>query len=88
MNRAIRIGGEAATVVGVMPPGLLLIGADMWIPWGGNPNEVPRNVRQFTVLGRLAPGVTMTQANAELAAIAGRVEQTEKATFKEYQEWR
>jgi predicted permease len=88
VNRAIRIGGMSATVVGVMPQGLLLIGTDLWIPWGGDPSRVPRNVRQFSVLARLAPGVTLTQANTELATIAGRVEQTEKAAFKEYEGWR
>ena len=33
----------------------------------GKPTAVPRNVRQFTILGRLAPGVTREAANAELA---------------------
>ena len=49
---------------------------------------MPRNRRQFSVLARLAPGATLTQANTELATIAGRVEQTEKAAFKEYDGWR
>ena len=40
------------------------------------------------MLARLAPGATLTQANTELATIAGRVEQTEKAAFKEYDGWR
>jgi putative ABC transport system permease protein len=88
LNRPIRIGGVGSTIVGVMPPGLLLIGTDLWIPWGGDPAGVPRNVRQFTVLARLAPGATAVQANAELATIAGRVELAEGGTFKEYQGWR
>lgn len=89
VNRAIQIGGESTTVVGVMPPGLLLIGTDLWLPWGGDAERVPRNaLRQFTVLARLAPGATLNEANAELSAIAGRVEQSEKAAFKEYDGWR
>jgi putative ABC transport system permease protein len=88
LERAIRIGGEAASVVGVMPRGLVLIGTDLWIPWGGDPSLVPRNVRQFTALGRLAPGVTLQQANAELAAIAGAIDQAERGRFKEYEGWR
>ncbi len=87
LNRAIRISGRAASVVGVMPPGLVLIGTDLWIPWGGDPTSMPRNVRQFNVLARLAPGASLTQANAELAAIARRVEQSEKAKFAEYDNW-
>jgi predicted permease len=89
VNRAIRIGGESTTVVGVMPPGLLLIGTDLWLPWGGDAARIPRNaLRQFTVLARLAPAATLDEANAELSAIAGRVEQSEKAAFKEYDGWR
>ena len=88
VGRSIRIGGEATTVVGVMPSDLVLIGADLWIPWGGNATDVPRGARQFTILGRLAPGVSREQANAELAAIAGQVQQTHLASFKEYEGWR
>jgi predicted permease len=88
INRSIRIGGEASTIVGVMPKELTLIGADLWIPWGGDPSRMPRNARQFTVLARLAPGASLGSANAELATLAARVQQTEGAAFKEYDGWR
>ncbi|HET7694537.1 MAG TPA: ABC transporter permease [Vicinamibacterales bacterium] len=88
VGRSIRIGGEATTVVGVMPPELVLIGADLWIPWGASATDVPRAARQFTILGRLAPGVALERANAELAAIARQVQQTHLASFKEYEGWR
>jgi putative ABC transport system permease protein len=88
VGRAIRVGGTATTVVGVMPRELVLIGADLWLPWGGSPADVPRAARQFTILARLAPGVSVTQANAELAAIAGQVQQAHVATLKEYEGWR
>lgn len=88
LARAIRIGGESASIVGVMPRGLLVIGADLWIPWGGDPAQMPRNIRQFTVLARLAPSVTLQQANAELATIASAVDQAERGRFKEYEGWR
>ena len=82
VNRPIRIGGVTATVVGVMPPGLVLIGTDLWIPWGGDPSRLPRNRRQFSVLARLAPAPRSTQANAELATIAGQVEQTREGRIQ------
>jgi putative ABC transport system permease protein len=88
IGRAIRIGGQAATVVGVMPPGLLLLGTDLWIPWGGDPAMMPRNVRQFTVLARLRPESDLREANAELAAVAGRVDQEFRGQFREYEGWR
>jgi predicted permease len=88
VGRAIRIGGTATSVVGVMPPGLVLVGTDLWIPWGGDPSRVPRNNRQFNVLARLAPGVSAAQANAELAVIAARVSAASAGEFKEYEGWR
>lgn len=88
IGRAIRIAGEATTVVGVMPPELVLIGADLWIPWGADPATMPRAARQFTILARLAPGVSQVQANAELASIATQVQQAHVAEFKEYEGWR
>lgn len=88
LNRAIRIGGEASSVVGVMPRGLVLIGTDLWIPWGGDPSTMPRNVRQFSILGRLAPNANLKQANAEIAIIAAQVEQSHRSQFKEYEGWR
>ena len=88
IGRSLRISGISRTVVGVMPPGLLLIGTDLWIPWGGDTAAIPRGQRQFTVLARLAPDVTLARANAELAAVANRVAQTQKPAFPEYEGWR
>ena len=88
VGRSIRIGGDATTIVGVMPSDLVLIGADLWIPWGASATDAPRAARQFTILGRLAPGVSLTEANAELAAIASQVQQAHLASFKEYEGWR
>jgi putative ABC transport system permease protein len=88
LNRAIRIGGASASVVGVMPPGLLVIGTDLWMPWGADPALMPRDSRQFTILARLAPGASVESANAELATIAGQVQQAHVARFKEYEGWR
>ena len=88
LDRPIRIGGGSTSVVGVMPPGLVLIGTDLWIPWGGDPVSFPINRRQFNIIARLAPDATLTQANAELAAIAGRIDQVHRGQFPEYEGWR
>ena len=88
LSRAVRISGQSTAIVGVMPPGLVLIGTDLWIPWGGDPARMPRNIRQFSILARLAPRASIEQANTELATIAGRIDQAERAKFKEYEGWR
>jgi hypothetical protein len=87
VGRSVRIGSQATTVVGVMPPGLILIGTDLWMPWGGEVDAVPRNRRQFTVVARLRPGASLTAANAELATLAGRTDQSHRSQFKEYEGW-
>ena len=88
LERGIRIGGQATAVVGIMPPGLVLTGADMWVPWGGDAADYPRDARALTILGRLADGVSNAQANAELATLAAQVHQAHGATLKEYEGWR
>ncbi|HET7218649.1 MAG TPA: ABC transporter permease [Vicinamibacterales bacterium] len=88
LGKPVRINGRATSIVGVMPPGLVVIGTDLWLPWGGDPQQMPRNARQFNVLARLAPATTLAQANAELEAIARRVERSERPRFAEYENWR
>lgn len=88
VGRTIRINGTAATLVGIMPPEVLLLGADLWIPWGARPDQVPRNMRQFSVIARLASGASRRTAEAELAAIAARVAADHGSQFPEYAGWR
>ena len=88
VGKTIRVNGNAATLVGVMPPALLLVGTDLWIPWGATAARVPRNMRNFSVIARLAPGASVASADAELAAIASRVAGDHAAQFPEYAGWR
>jgi len=84
---SIQMNGMPRTVVGVTAPGSTLLGADLWIPWGGASTDVPRNRRQFTVIARLAPGATLAQANAELATVAARTKTEFGGQFPEYDGW-
>jgi putative ABC transport system permease protein len=73
IGRTVRVGAEPATVVGVMPAGFRFpLNEEVWLPL---PRELlasaPREGPPVIVLGRLAPGVTPAQAEAELAALAG-----------------
>ncbi len=88
VGRAVSVNGTPTLVVGVMPPELLVLGVDLWIPWAGDPLNVPRNSRQFTLIGRLAPGATLAEANAELAAIAAQTAAVHGAAYEEYEGWR
>ncbi len=88
VGRAVRVNGESTTVVGVMPPRLLLIGTDLWIPLVVDPIEWPRGRRQLTVIGRLRPGAALDRANAELAALAARTARDHASAHREYDGWR
>jgi predicted permease len=84
----IRVNGVAATLVGVMPPELLLVGSDLWIPWGARPDQAPRNMRNFSMIARLAGDASLRTAETELATIAARVAADHAAQFPEYTGWR
>jgi predicted permease len=79
VGRPITLNGQPFTVLGVMAPSFNGVsdGAQMWIPFAmyAPPARMDqRGGRGFTVLGRLKPGVTMEGAQAEVTAIAARLE--------------
>jgi putative ABC transport system permease protein len=75
VGQTLEVDGEPVTVVGVLPPELLLVGTDLWLPMGTAPSTVPREARQWAIGARLATGVSLERANAELATIARRIAQ-------------
>ena len=88
IGRTIHVNGQATEVIGVMPPGFLLIGTDLWLPMATDPSRIPRQARQWTLLGRLRDGATMAEANAEVRTLAGRIEREYGSERKEYAGWR
>jgi putative ABC transport system permease protein len=88
VGRSVKVNGVPTTVVGVMPPELLVVGADLWLPWRLDPHENPRNRRQLTLIARLDSGATLDEANAELATIAAQTIAVHAGEFEEYQGWR
>jgi putative ABC transport system permease protein len=89
INQPITLSGETFTVVGVLPPHFQFpdpFGAnplsdsapkvDLLIALAyDRMNLGDRGSHYFQVIGRLKPGVTPAQAQSELRAIAGRLEQ-------------
>ena len=74
LGRTIRVNGEDATVVGVMPEGFKFPDTqDVWVPFRVNPLEFEAGEgRSLQVYGRLADGVTQKQAVTEFTGIAHR----------------
>ncbi|MGH9175645.1 MAG: ABC transporter permease, partial [Vicinamibacterales bacterium] len=88
VGRTIRVNDIASVVIGVMPEGFKFPqNADLWQPLALLPNieSQKRNARGFEVFGRLAPGVSQAQAQAELLAIAQRLTKDYPDTNKDIQ---
>jgi putative ABC transport system permease protein len=72
VGRQIQLNGEAYTVIGVMPASFTFpTFAQIWTPLTLSSDE--RNVRgihDYLAIGRLKPGVSLQQANAELGTIS------------------
>jgi predicted permease len=69
VGKLVQVQGVPRTVVGVMPPGFDLhdAGAQLWIPLGLDPsNRQNRGSHGLYLVGRLAPGTSQGQAEAEL----------------------
>jgi putative ABC transport system permease protein len=70
----IKLGGVSHAVVGVMPEGFRFpVDHQFWIPLRANPLEHERlQGPDLFVFGRLADGITLEQAQAELSAVGAR----------------
>ncbi|MDQ2767340.1 MAG: ABC transporter permease, partial [Gemmatimonadota bacterium] len=75
--RPIQLNGEPYTVVGVAPLGFGVASkVDAWMPMAFEPKEVSNDARgghYLNVVGRLKPGVTVAQAEAELKVLAAQL---------------
>lgn len=77
IGRSVRLDGNSLEIVGVLPAdfGLTEIPdrghADCWLPEA--PDPVQRRARYLSAIGRLAPGVRLSQAQAELDVIASQL---------------
>jgi putative ABC transport system permease protein len=76
IGRTIRVNDVPSVVIGVMPEGFRFpTNVDLWQPLSNIPGleSQKRNARSFSVFGRLAPGVSLEQARAEMLAIGQRL---------------
>jgi predicted permease len=74
LGRELRINGERYVVVGVMPSSFLWLDPEvkLWLPKAFTPDERSddqRHSNNWTYLGRLGPGATLEQAQAQVNAL-------------------
>jgi putative ABC transport system permease protein len=84
VGRTVKLGTATATVVGVMPEGFgFPVSEGIWTPLRADGSLIaPRTGPYVSIFGRLAPGVSMKQAQAELDGIGARVATDNPETHK------
>jgi len=88
IGSTVRVDGDPYTLIGVFPPEADIYGTDLWMPMWADPEVMPRDRRQFQIIGRVRSGHDLTDVNAELETIARRTEAAWGPEFEEYGGWR
>jgi putative ABC transport system permease protein len=77
IGKNIQLNSESYTVIGVMPRSFNFPpSTDIWTPFEmSEKNLGPRGSHSYRAIGRLKPGVSVSQALADLTTVAKRLEQ-------------
>ncbi len=86
LGRQLRLNDVMRTVIGVMPKRFMWRGADVYLPLAFTRGQAIEDVRQVHLLGRLKPGVTPAQAEADLRPIIADLKKREPDQFPD--KWR
>jgi predicted permease len=80
LGKAVRMLGKSFTIAGVLPPRFHFPNeTDIWMPANVVFSETEsRSAHNYLVVGRLEPGVTLEQAQAQMTTIGARLEQQYK----------
>jgi putative ABC transport system permease protein len=74
VGRPIRINSKPYTVVGVLAPGPSdRLQDKMYVPLAFAPEQVNHDFHWLLVMGRLKPGVTLAEANANMTAVSKQI---------------
>ncbi|MEM7354183.1 MAG: ADOP family duplicated permease, partial [Acidobacteriota bacterium] len=74
VGRPIRLSGDPYEIVGVLPPDFWWNGPEiaLWSPMALGPQHIQRQRRGMYLIGRLQPGASPAEAEAELQALSTR----------------
>jgi putative ABC transport system permease protein len=77
VGSVIAVNGAPATVVGIMPANFFFFqNVDIWLPMKvGGPWTGVRRFHNWTVVGRLAPGVSIQQAQSQVDVVAAQLQE-------------
>jgi putative ABC transport system permease protein len=83
LGMQLRLNDKVRTVIGVMPKRFMWRGADVYLPIPFVRGQIVEDVRNVHLLGRLKPGVTAAQAEADLRPIIEDLKRKEPDQFPE-----
>jgi putative ABC transport system permease protein len=83
LGRRLRLNDTVRTVIGVMPKRFMWRGADVYVPTTFVRGQFVEGVRSVHLLGRLKPGVTSAQAEADLRPIIADLKKQQPGDFPE-----
>lgn len=86
IGRQLRLNDTVRSVIGVMPKRFMWRGADVYLPIAFARGRAIEGVRNVHLLGRLKPGITEAQAEADLRPIVADLKKREPAQFPD--NWR
>jgi predicted permease len=74
LGKQVRMDSEQYTVVGVLAPGATdRVQSEAYTPLAFRPNQINHEFHWILVMARLKPGVTIAQANADMAAVTKHI---------------
>ena len=74
LGRKVRLNAETYVVVGVLAAGMPdRYEAQLFVPMALRPDQITHERHWMTVMGRLKPGITLQQANADMSNVARRI---------------
>lgn len=90
LSQEITLDGARYSVIGVMPPTFRFAPfwatkSELWAPLVLAPKATSRTASSLRIFGKLRPGVTVAEAQAEIATITGRLEQQYPGTNRNVQ---
>ena len=84
IGKTFTLDGMPTTLIGVMPPRVSKLGADVWRPILLDRANLRCETQYFKFQGRLKPGVTLEQADAEFRTVAARVSKPYPRNYPEH----
>jgi putative ABC transport system permease protein len=74
IGQPMRLNGEPYTVVGVLSPGLAdRLGPELAVPLAFRPEQINHDYHWLLTMGRLKPGLTLQQAQADMDAVTSHI---------------